>query len=126
MSRYRRWNELLELLAAEGQLQVERAAQVLGVSAATVRRDFDELARQQMLTRIRGGAGECGQRGPFGAFPLSVEVTERVDVDLVDHRLNRHPVFVGVVHEHAGNHTDQGRGTGDDVPPSRRLNEETA
>src|SRR5580693_1321919 len=56
MSRYRRWNELLELLAADGQLQVERAAAVLGVSAATVRRDFDELARQQMLTRIRGGA----------------------------------------------------------------------
>jgi len=56
VSRYRRWNELLELLAADGQLQVERAAQLLGVSAATVRRDFDELARQQMLTRIRGGA----------------------------------------------------------------------
>src|SRR5580693_4182790 len=56
VSRYSRWNELLELLAADGQLQVERAAQVLGVSAATVRRDFDELARQQMLTRIRGGA----------------------------------------------------------------------
>src|SRR5215472_16630463 len=56
VSRYRRWNELLELLAADGQLQVEHAAQVLGVSAATVRRDFDELARQQMLTRIRGGA----------------------------------------------------------------------
>src|SRR5712691_2331102 len=56
MSRYRRWNELLELLAADGQLQVERAAEALGVSAATVRRDFDELARQQMLTWIRGGA----------------------------------------------------------------------
>src|SRR5271156_2955733 len=56
VSRYSRWNELLELLATEGQLQVERAAQVLGVSAATVRRDFDELAGQQMLTRIRGGA----------------------------------------------------------------------
>ena len=54
MSRYRRWNELLELLAADGQLQVERAAQVLGVSAATVRRDFDG-GRQQMLTD-RGGA----------------------------------------------------------------------
>jgi DeoR family transcriptional regulator of aga operon len=56
VSRYRRWNELLELLAADGQLQVERAAEVLGVSAATIRRDLDELARQQMLTRIRGGA----------------------------------------------------------------------
>jgi DeoR family transcriptional regulator of aga operon len=56
VSRYRRWNELLELLAADGQLQVEQAAKALGVSAATVRRDFDELASQQMLTRIRGGA----------------------------------------------------------------------
>jgi DeoR family transcriptional regulator of aga operon len=56
MSRYRRWNQLLELLAAEGQLQVEEAAQQLGVSTATIRRDFDELADQQMLARIRGGA----------------------------------------------------------------------
>jgi DeoR family transcriptional regulator, aga operon transcriptional repressor len=56
VSRYRRWNELLELLATAGQLQVEDAAKALNVSAATVRRDFDELARQQMLTRIRGGA----------------------------------------------------------------------
>jgi DeoR family transcriptional regulator of aga operon len=56
VSRYRRWNDLLELLAQAGQLQVEDAAKALNVSAATVRRDFDELAGQQMLTRIRGGA----------------------------------------------------------------------
>ena len=56
MSRYSRWNQLLELLAAEGQLQVEHAARVLGVSTATIRRDFDDLASQQMLARIRGGA----------------------------------------------------------------------
>ena len=56
MSRYRRWNDLLELLAAAGQLQIEDAAKALNVSAATIRRDFDELAGQQMLTRIRGGA----------------------------------------------------------------------
>ena len=56
MSRYRRWNELLELLSAAGELQVEDAAKALNVSAATIRRDFDELASQQMLTRIRGGA----------------------------------------------------------------------
>jgi DeoR family transcriptional regulator, aga operon transcriptional repressor len=56
VSRYRRWNQLLELLAAEGQLQVDHAAQVFGVSTATIRRDLDDLARQQMLARIRGGA----------------------------------------------------------------------
>jgi DeoR family transcriptional regulator, aga operon transcriptional repressor len=56
VSRYSRWNQLLELLAAEGQLQVERAAHELGVSTATIRRDFDDLASQQMLARILGGA----------------------------------------------------------------------
>jgi DeoR/GlpR family transcriptional regulator of sugar metabolism len=56
MSRYRRWNELLELLAADGQLTVEKAAHELGVSAATIRRDLSDLAGQQMLTRVRGGA----------------------------------------------------------------------
>jgi DeoR family transcriptional regulator of aga operon len=56
VSRYSRWNQLLELLAAEGQLQVGHAAAVLGVSAATIRRDFEDLAGQQMLGRIRGGA----------------------------------------------------------------------
>jgi DeoR family transcriptional regulator, aga operon transcriptional repressor len=56
MSRYSRWNQLLELLATSGQLQVEEAARELGVSSATIRRDFDELAGQQMLARIRGGA----------------------------------------------------------------------
>src|SRR6201993_3032023 len=67
MSRYRRWNELLELLAARGQLQVEDAAKALNVSAATIRRDFDELASQQMLTRIRGGGGA---EGVTSALPL--------------------------------------------------------
>jgi len=56
MTRYRRLNDLLELLAADGQVSVEQAAKALGVSAATVRRDLDDLAAQQMLTRIRGGA----------------------------------------------------------------------
>jgi DeoR family transcriptional regulator of aga operon len=56
VSRYERWNGILELLAQEGRLTVEQAAQALGVSTATIRRDFDELAQQQMLMRTRGGA----------------------------------------------------------------------
>ena len=43
VSRYRQWNELLELLATSGQLEVEDAAKALGVSAATVRREVDVL-----------------------------------------------------------------------------------
>lgn len=56
MSRYERWNDLLSLLASSGRLSVEEAAAELNVSAATIRRDFDQLAQQQMLTRTRGGA----------------------------------------------------------------------
>jgi DeoR family transcriptional regulator of aga operon len=56
MSRYERWNALLELLAQHGRLTVEEAAGTLEVSTATIRRDFDELSQQQMLMRTRGGA----------------------------------------------------------------------
>lgn len=56
MTRHERWNALLEVLADAGQLTVEEAASRMNVSAATIRRDFDQLAQQQMLTRTRGGA----------------------------------------------------------------------
>ncbi|MDI9885068.1 DeoR/GlpR family DNA-binding transcription regulator [Streptomyces sp. HNM0645] len=56
MSRDARWTALLELLVERGRLDVEEAAGALDVSAATIRRDFDRLAEQQMLVRTRGGA----------------------------------------------------------------------
>ena len=56
MDRYARWNALLELLTETGRISVEDAADRLTVSQATIRRDFDQLAQQQMITRTRGGA----------------------------------------------------------------------
>src|ERR1700683_2319461 len=56
VSRYERWNTLLELIPGDGQLSVAQAADALGVSQATIRRDMDQLARQQLVTRTRGGA----------------------------------------------------------------------
>jgi DeoR family transcriptional regulator of aga operon len=56
VDRYARWNALLELLTENGRVSVEEAAGQLGVSQATIRRDFDQLAQQQMITRTRGGA----------------------------------------------------------------------
>lgn len=56
MSKHQRWSRLLELLAAKGRLEVDETAAELRVSPATVRRDLDELAEQQMLVRTRGGA----------------------------------------------------------------------
>jgi DeoR family transcriptional regulator, aga operon transcriptional repressor len=55
VSRYQRWNALLDLLPSDGQLTVAEAARQLGVSQATIRRDMEELARQQLVTRTRGG-----------------------------------------------------------------------
>jgi DeoR family transcriptional regulator, aga operon transcriptional repressor len=56
VSRYQRWNALLDQMGADGQLTVAEAAKALGVSQATIRRDMDQLARQQLVTRTRGGA----------------------------------------------------------------------
>ncbi|GGR51021.1 DeoR/GlpR family DNA-binding transcription regulator [Streptomyces roseolus] len=56
MSKHERWNALLELLASAGKVEVEEAAATLDVSAATIRRDLDELAEQRLLVRTRGGA----------------------------------------------------------------------
>ncbi len=55
-SAHDRRTRLLELLAARGRLDVDEAAHALDVSPATIRRDLDELARQQLLQRTRGGA----------------------------------------------------------------------
>ncbi|GGM47241.1 transcriptional regulator [Longimycelium tulufanense] len=56
MNRYERLNALLEILADRGRIEVDDIAEELSVSAATIRRDLDHLAEQQLLTRTRGGA----------------------------------------------------------------------
>ena len=56
MGAHERWNALLEMVARDGSVEVADAARELAVSAATIRRDLDQLAQQQMLTRTRGGA----------------------------------------------------------------------
>ncbi|MFF2042780.1 DeoR/GlpR family DNA-binding transcription regulator [Kitasatospora sp. NPDC058170] len=56
MGAHDRWTRLLEVLGERGNLDVIEAAELLGCSAATIRRDLDELARQKLLTRTRGGA----------------------------------------------------------------------
>jgi DeoR family transcriptional regulator of aga operon len=60
LARHERLNRLLEVLAADGQLEVDEAARMLTVSTATVRRDLDSLAGQQLLTRTHGGAVSNG------------------------------------------------------------------
>ncbi|MER5387771.1 DeoR/GlpR family DNA-binding transcription regulator [Saccharopolyspora sp. NPDC002686] len=56
MDRHARLSALLDLLGERGKVSVEEIATELEASAATVRRDLDHLAEQQLLTRTRGGA----------------------------------------------------------------------
>jgi len=56
VDRYERLSALLDLLGQSGKVDVEDLARDLAVSAATIRRDLDHLAEQQLLTRTRGGA----------------------------------------------------------------------
>jgi DeoR family transcriptional regulator, aga operon transcriptional repressor len=56
MSRHERLGAVLQILAERGSLSIDEAVAELGTSPATVRRDFDHLAQQQLLTRTRGGA----------------------------------------------------------------------
>src|SRR4051812_46621184 len=51
VSKHERLGAILELLNRDGTLDVDEAAAELRVSAATIRRDLDILAQQQLLTR---------------------------------------------------------------------------
>lgn len=61
MSRNERANRILELVAKRGSLEVDSTSKVLGVSVATVRRDFDELTSRQLVTRTHGGIDAVGK-----------------------------------------------------------------
>lgn len=56
MTRTERLNAILERLSEHGRVDVEETAEALDVSPATVRRDLESLAGQQLLTRTHGGA----------------------------------------------------------------------
>ena len=51
---------LVELLGADGQATVAQLAPALGVTASTIRRDLDRLAKQGRLVRTHGGATLAG------------------------------------------------------------------
>lgn len=56
MDRQQRLSALADLIVDRGSIRVDDLVSELGVSAATVRRDLDALADQQLISRTRGGA----------------------------------------------------------------------
>ena len=76
MNRQSRLQAILELLVHQGSLEVDEAALSLHVSSATIRRDFDALAEQQLLNRTHGGAVATG--GSF-KLPLTYKIARQED-----------------------------------------------
>lgn len=56
MNRHERLSKLLDIVGRRERAEVDELATELDVSAATIRRDLDHLAEQQLLARTRGGA----------------------------------------------------------------------
>lgn len=77
MSRQERLSRILEIAAEKGNVNVEYVAHALRVSTATVRRDFDSLAKMQLLSRTHGGAVATG--GSLG-LPLTYKVAKDDEV----------------------------------------------
>ncbi|MRX44081.1 DeoR/GlpR family DNA-binding transcription regulator [Agromyces kandeliae] len=80
---------LLEILASEGSIRLDGAAEVLGVSAMTVRRDLDDLEREGLVRRVRGGAVAAIVPQGFGARmaargPAKAEIARKA-LDLIPH-----------------------------------------
>jgi DeoR family transcriptional regulator of aga operon len=73
MTRKERWQALLDLLVERGEVEVEPAAEALGVSAATIRRDLELLEQQQLVSRTRGGAST---HVAFNDLPLGYKTSQ--------------------------------------------------
>jgi DeoR family transcriptional regulator of aga operon len=71
MNRQNRLNSILALVVERGSMEVDETAQILNVSEATIRRDFDVLAQRQLLNRTHGGAIATG-----GSFKLPLTYKE--------------------------------------------------
>lgn len=56
MLKQERFRHILDRLAQQGQVQLGPLSAELAVSEDTIRRDVDELGRQGLLTKVRGGA----------------------------------------------------------------------
>lgn len=74
MNRDERLSQLADTIVVNGSITVEDVIQRFGVSAATVRRDLDELAQQQFILRTRGGAALSPGSGEL---PLRYRSTRR-------------------------------------------------
>jgi DeoR family transcriptional regulator of aga operon len=97
VNRHERLTMLLELLTERESIAVEDAAERLGVSTATVRRDMDHLAQQQLLVRTHGGAvaGNVSYDLPL-RYKTARHAEEKQRIGLAAAKLVRSGMVVGL------------------------------
>jgi DeoR/GlpR family transcriptional regulator of sugar metabolism len=94
VQRHERWTTLLEMLTTGGRIEIDDAAARLSVSTATIRRDLDELALQDVLVRTRGGAMP---HSVAYELPLRYKAAQRADEKQAIARAVGHLVPPGAV-----------------------------
>ncbi len=72
-----RWNDLRALIRESGVIRVEDICRRLKVSAATVRRDLDQLERLGAIQRVHGGAVSVESRLEEPLFEDKTSLTAR-------------------------------------------------
>ena len=93
-----RQKKILELLEAEGSVQVSKLSTVLDVTEETVRRDLEKLEKQEYLTRTHGGAIPIDESG----YELSLEkrkhtnseTKEKLALEAVKHIVSGDTIFL--------------------------------
>ena len=60
-----RFSKIINLLADKGEMQVNEIADIINVSAMTIRRDLTELENDDIVKRVHGGAMLKEQDGPI-------------------------------------------------------------
>ncbi|MBV7363786.1 DeoR/GlpR family DNA-binding transcription regulator [Actinomycetaceae bacterium TAE3-ERU4] len=63
MNRSERLGRLVDIVIEKGSITIDEVVSELGISGATARRDLDALAKQQLITRTRGGARSNASTG---------------------------------------------------------------
>jgi DeoR family transcriptional regulator, fructose operon transcriptional repressor len=71
---FERREKILEKLNREGQIKIDPDARLLGVSRATLHRDLEELERQGLVRKVRGGAVFTGSTQFETHFELRIKV----------------------------------------------------
>lgn len=99
MSQKHRLEKIMDLIQASGFLTTEQLVEEFGVTPQTIRRDLNELARQNRLRRHHGGAGVDSSTANTAYQQrkiMNLEAKERIANALVQHIPDNASMFINI------------------------------